>query len=175
MANPEEQAFPPRIVSQALGIPAGTLSTWANRGWMANFDAEFAEGRGRRRMFSLSDVLALALIKFASDHGSTQSEIIGYAPEAARSYLEHPSHITHLFVRWYRTPSLCSIRYNDDIMKEPAPPNPEYLVSFDLRVIFGDAKRAIEAALASANVEQETRIEEMNPTLPKISRILRQG
>lgn len=172
MTDVEEPLFPPGMVSQALNIPAGTLATWARRGWMANFDAAFAEGRGKPRMFTLPDVLALALLKFASDHGTTQPEIISYAPKAAEDYLDHPDHLTHLVVRWYREPSSCSIRYNDNIMKDPPDPNPEFMVSFDLKAIFGEARRAIEAEAKAkaATLERRRRLEEISPTLPKISR-----
>jgi hypothetical protein len=169
MTEPADPLFPPRIVSQALGIPGGTLSTWAKRGWMTNFDAAFAEGRGRPRMFTLPDVLALALIKFASDNGTTQPEIISFAPDAAESFINHPDQISHLIVRWYR--DSVSIRYNDDIMTEPAEPDAELTVTFNLRAIFGEATRAIKAVAKTADLERETRIEEINPSLPKISRV----
>lgn len=173
MTEERDTLYPPRIVSSALGIPAGTLATWAKRGWMANFDAAFAEGRGKPRMFSLSDILALALLKVASSNGTTQPEIISYAPSAADDFLSHPDRLTHLIVRWY--PDSCSIRYNDDIMKEPAEPNPTLTISFDVRSIFTAAAHAIRAAAKSADAERETRVEEVSPSLPKISRTLLPG
>lgn len=170
MSNREDVLYPPRIVSKALSIPAGTLATWAKRGWMANLDAAFAEGRGKARMFTLRDVLALALIKYASDKGTTQPEIISYAPDAADAFLRHPDQIKHLIVRWYQQPSKCAIRFDDELHDTPADPDADFIVMFNIRSIFDAAAKLITAAAKTEDIETETSIEKIRPSLPPIER-----
>src|ERR1051325_6704154 len=129
-----EPTYTLSIVSKALNIPLGPLATWARRGWMANFEAAFKQRvRGRAQQLSKADALASALIKVASEVGVTQPpEIISYAPMAARDYLDHPEEIRQLIIGWNTELSACSIRYNDDVMKEPARNEAEVTVTSSL-------------------------------------------
>jgi hypothetical protein len=162
-----DQKFPPRAVQRALLIPSGTLSTWARNGWMTNFDVAMRQGRGKAKLFSVSDVLALALIKFCSDRGITQTSVICNAPEVADAYLQHGPQITEVTFLWYR--DMESVRFNDEVMKDPADPGALLRITINVQEIFDAALRAIDQEVP-ADVEREARLEEIDPSLPDIRR-----
>ena len=171
----EQEKFPPRVVCRVLDIPAGTLATWADRGYFANFDAAFAE-RGKARLFSRKDVLALALIKSASTYGVLTSEISAFAPMAAEAVLRHGPSVRELIVRQYEGEnSATSIRYNDDVMADPPEAGAVVTISLNLTHIFDKAVKALEQEIANraASIKMETRLEEVDPTLTSISRIFK--
>jgi hypothetical protein len=176
MTPSPEPTYALSVISKALDIPPGTLATWARRGWMANFHAAKERQRGRAQQFDQADVLALALIRLGSEHGVTAPELIAYFPTAVRDYLDHPEEIRQLIIGWSTEPrrpdrgdhpdrgrrSHCSIRYNDDIMKEPAAHEPEVAVTFNLKAIFGAALDALERAVKSDSGSTETHYPELD-------------
>jgi hypothetical protein len=181
MTQTPDSTFSPGLISQALRIPAGTLSTWARRGWMANFDAASAQGRGKAREFTLADALALSLIKIISTVGIKNAPpdkegeytgadtIVSCAPTAAKAYLEDPRRITGLWIRWYKNGNEISIGFSDT----PPKPNPEATASFNLTSIFEKALREITAV--AKDHERRTKIETIHPvSLPKISRTIKE-
>jgi hypothetical protein len=126
--------YPPSVVCAALGIPSGTLGTWAKRGLLANFDAAFAK-RGKPRSFTLKDALALALIRKASTNDFVPPAIAHYAPLAAGDWIEAPGRITELTYLYYEGKGQ-TIRYDDAFMQNPADPGWDVRLSFNIGAIF---------------------------------------
>ncbi|BGE84653.1 MULTISPECIES: hypothetical protein [Methylosinus] len=171
----QSETFPPRVICRVLDIPQGTLATWADRGYFANFDAAFAE-RGKARLFSRKDVLALALIKCASTYGVLTSEISSFAPMAAEAVLHYGPNIRELIIRQYEgESSATSIRYNDDVMADPPEADAVVTISLNLTHIFNKAMKALDQEVANraASIKMETRLEEVDPTLTSISRVFK--
>lgn len=169
---PDETRYPPRIVCAALDIPHGTLSTWAKRGLLANFSVAFAQ-RGKARLFNAEDVLALALIKAASDYQVLPVELSSFASAAADQFMRHPDHIREVSIRYYQGSDLkVSIRYNDDVMTDPPEEGAVVTITFDVRAIFTKAIASLKARMEMRPhmVTAETRIEEVDPLLGEISR-----
>ncbi len=130
--------FPPRIVCKALDLSHGTISTWMKKGVIRNLDAQRTT-KGKSREFTVADVLALALVKFAIRVNRNTKLIGHYAHVAAEDYIT--SGIRHLWV--IHSDEKITIDYAE----RPADLGVA-AVHFDLSVIFGDARYAILKAAA---------------------------
>jgi hypothetical protein len=165
--------LPPRVVCAALDIPIGTLGTWAKRGYFANFDAAVTS-KGQARLFTLTDALALALVKAASKYSLLHlPELSSFAPNAAEDWLTHRGAVRELVVRYYPAErDMASIRYNDDAMKDPPEAGAEVAFTLNLDVILGNAHEALKARLRQPDaVASDLKMEELNPSLTEISRV----
>jgi DNA-binding transcriptional MerR regulator len=60
--------FSGKDVCQALGVPSGTLNSWAYHGWFKGLDAEKTTP-GKARQFTLEDLVRLAVTKHLVDFG----------------------------------------------------------------------------------------------------------
>jgi DNA-binding transcriptional MerR regulator len=60
--------FSGQEVCQALGVPSGTLNSWAYHGWFKGFDAEKTKP-GKARQFTVEDLVRLAVLKHLVDFG----------------------------------------------------------------------------------------------------------
>ena len=133
-----DDRFPPRIVCKALDLSHGTISTWMKKRIIGNLDAERTT-KGKSREFTVGDVLALALVKFAI-RVKQNTRLIGYyARVAAEDYITHG--IRHLWV--IHSGEMIRIDY-----AERPTDLGEIAVHFDLSVIFGDARYKILKAAA---------------------------
>jgi hypothetical protein len=173
MASPETTFHSTPVVCAALSIPSGTLNSWAARGWLDGLGTP-SEGRGRRRAYSTVGFLTLALIKAASDFRVAPGlEFYGFAPRVVRDWFEYPQSMKQLVIRFYKEPDLeTSIRYNDDLHKEPPKPGWAMSIAFDLRAIFEPALNALADAERQVQQQQAapTVIEPINPLLTAIKR-----
>lgn len=60
--------FSGQDVCRALGVPSGTLNSWAYHGWFKGFDAEKTVS-GKARQFTIEDLMRLAVLKHLVDFG----------------------------------------------------------------------------------------------------------
>jgi hypothetical protein len=163
--KPAEKSYPPRVVCRLLNIPPGTLATWASRRYFDNFDGQTG-ARGKARMFSRADVLALALIKAASDWSLMPVSLPGFSPKAARFYLANPARITELVIQqWPEPEARTAIRYNDDVMQKPRDTTSSVTITYNLAKIFGDAITLLDAHTDKATEAYEAWVEETDPLL----------
>jgi len=139
--------FTPKTIVAALGIPHATINTWAHRGLLADMDA--AETRkGKARSFTMSDCLALALLREAALRGIDVPELAGWASKAADAWLKQPLKIRELHIRY--SPGAdgqgeSSIRYNDDVHEAPPPDDWIVMCSFNLSRLWFKAQNDLLA------------------------------
>ncbi|MBP7704448.1 MAG: hypothetical protein KA105_04055 [Caulobacter sp.] len=144
-------SFSTRVVADVLDVAPGTIASWLSRGELKgaplNLRAK-AGSRGSPTGFPVTDVLALALIKYASEHLNAP-EVISNATTAAEEWLERRPLVRRLHVLHYSEPSdTVVVRFNDEAMSraEPAEPGAVLEVEVDLDRLFGQTLNALGAA-----------------------------
>jgi hypothetical protein len=170
MTSPDTAFHLSPAVCTALDLSPGTLNNWAARGLLASFSTP-SEGRGRKRSYSTTEFLALALIRTASEFGVTASpEFYSFAPEAARAWFEHPEAVKQVVFRHYMPGHRTVIAYNDEVMKEPPEPGAVLSFTFELREIFASALSALAKVEAERELKQASTVvaEPGNPVLTAI-------
>jgi hypothetical protein len=127
-----------------LGIPPGTINSWASRGLLGGFEP--SEGRGKARAYSTVEYLALALFRAVSDAGVTlPRQFYIFAPAAIRDWYDHAADIETIQYRFYPDDDP-AIGYDDHLMAEPPRPGWVWRFSIALRPIFEPALEALEEA-----------------------------
>jgi hypothetical protein len=81
-----EPTFAAQEVCRALGIPHGTLNSWAFHGWFEGLDAEKTTP-GKARRFTLADLFRLAILKRLVELGITAEKARPWALQCV-DYME---------------------------------------------------------------------------------------
>jgi MerR HTH family regulatory protein len=144
--------FTPKAVCQALGIPSGTLNSWAFHGWFKGLDAEKTTP-GKARRFTLDDLLRLAILKHLVDFGITAERARPWALLCVR-YMDEAK-FSEMSILANRD-GVDEIRLDDDLMSEP--PRPGVLLRLKIypaEIVAGLKERfGIGTPLAEAKQQQ---------------------
>jgi hypothetical protein len=125
MGARREPTFTAKAVCAAIGVPHGTLNSWAHAGVLRRFRASTTTP-GKARRFPLRDLIMLAAIKRFSDLGIAPERAAGWARVMIRLMDRLGPQMTELNVRVYEDQD--SVLPNDGLMAQEAQPKAGELV-----------------------------------------------
>jgi hypothetical protein len=110
----KQPTFAAKDVCQALGVPHGTLNSWAFHGWFIGLDAEKTTP-GKARRFTLADLFRLAILKYLVEFGVSANRARDWAHQCV-GYMDR-SPVSEMHVLIY--PNDDWMIHLGDLMREP--------------------------------------------------------
>jgi hypothetical protein len=130
--------FAAKQVCAALGVPHGTLNSWAHAGYFREFDSAFTTP-GKARKFSLDDLFYLSIMTHFLDFGISARTAKSWSKTCAH----HMKILSPMQIKM-----LLYADGRDEVLLDNQEPQPEAIFELTIypQTIFAELKRRLAAA-----------------------------